>query len=760
MNPFDKLEIERLLDNPLSRRRFLGGVAGTGALAAAPCALLMAQSGARAQGQVWEGGYQTFRNACPRNCYDTCSIVTHVKDGVVKFVEGAPESSFTHGGLCVKGYSYVRQAYSPDRIKYPMEQQGRGSGKWKRLSWDEAMDKIARKMLDIKQRDGSLLGLALTKYSGNFGITNYGIEGMMSSLGYTTRMVGTPCWPAGIDAQNYDTGSMWCNDPEDLPQARYVMVWGANPAWCSVHTMKYLYDAQAAGAKLVVIDPVLTQTAAKADEYIQVKTGQDGALALGMCRHILDRGLYDRSWVEAHSIGFAEFADYLRSTVSVEWAAKTSGVPAARIVALAEEFANAKPATIWIGYGLQRHVNGGATVRSIDALVAMTGNIGKVGGGARYGHLQTWGFNYHAMTQKQPAGSIGFKGAAGPKGELHAGSADAATGYTDRNLNINKIAQEILDAKDPPIRMLWVACKNVLSQDFDRAKMLQAFKKLEMVVVADLFFNQTVEQADIVLPATTLFEDWTINVSYWHYWLSINEQAIKPLHESKSDVQIAAALSRRMNALSPGSCTFPQQVDSKEWMVKEFNPAVYKQFGITSWEELRKGPVKAKLASSASFHDGAFLTPSKKYEFKSELCAKNGHDALPIYRANREPTAAFRLLTPHSQFNIHSQFQHLDWMTDLNRQPYLYLHPTAAAAKGIAHNDMVRVFNKLGEVRLRARITRNVSPDTLLMYEAWFKDLDFNCQALVDDTSSDMGKFKTGAPGVAIHDQFADIARA
>ncbi len=761
MKTLDKLRVESMLDNPLSRRRFLGGMAGTGMLALAPCALLQAGTAhAQGQGQVWEGGYKTFRNACPRNCYDTCAIVTHVKDGVVKFVEGAPESTFTRGGLCVKGYSYVRQAYSPDRIKYPMEQIGRGSGKWKRLSWDEAMDKIARKILDLKQRDGSLLGLGLTKYSGNFGITNYGVEGMMSSLGYTTRMVGTPCWPAGIDAQNYDTGSMWCNDPEDLPKAAYVMVWGANPAWCSVHTMKYLYDAQDAGAKLVVIDPVLTQTAAKADEYVQVRTGEDGALALGMCRHILDRKLYDRAWVDANSVGFEEFADYLRNNVTVAWAAKTSGVPAARIIALAEEFARAKPATIWIGYGLQRHVNGGATVRSIDALVAMTGNVGKVGGGARYGHLFTWGFNYHAMSQKQPAGSIGFKGAGGPQGELHAGAAVAAEGYTDRSLNINKIAQEILDAKDPPISMLWVACKNVLSQDFDRAKMLAAFKKLEMVVVADLFFNQTVEQADIVLPVTTIFEDWTVNVSYWHYWLSLNEQAVQPLHEAKSDIQIAAALSRRMNALSAGSCTFAQQVDSKEWMAKEFNPAIHKLFGIESWQDLRKGPVKAKLESSASWHDGKFQTPSKKYEFRSDLCAKNGHDALPIYRPNRQATAPFRLLTPHSKFNLHSQFQHLDWMVDFNAKPYVYLHPKTAAAKGIGENDWVRVFNKIGELKLQARITRNVTPDTLLMYEAWYKNLDFNVQSLVDDTSSDMGKFKTGSPGVAIHDQFADIARA
>jgi anaerobic selenocysteine-containing dehydrogenase len=764
MHTMTRRDVERMLDSAVSRRSFLGGLMATGAVSALPCGLLTAAQ-AQTTRQVWEGGYQTFRNACPRNCYDTCSIVTYVKDGVVKFIEGAPESTFTRGGLCVKGNSYVRRAYSPDRIKYPMEQQGRGSGRWKRLSWDEAMDKIARKILDIKERDGSLLGLALTKYSGNFGITNYGIEGMMSSLGYTTRLVGTPCWPAGIDAQNFDMGSMWCNDPEDLAQARYVILWGANPAWCSVHSIKYLYAARDAGAKLVVIDPVFTQTAAKADEYLQIRTGEDCALGLGMARHILDKGLHDASWLAEHSVGFDEFAAYLRENVTVEWASQKSGVPAERIRAIAEEFAQARPATVWIGYGMQRHVNGGAAVRIIDALVAMTGNVGKPGGGSRYGHLQTWGFNYHALLQKPPAGSKGWVGTSGPKGEFDFGSGDSGGNaggikYSDRALNINKTAQELLDAKDPPVRMLWVACKNVLSQDFDRAKMLKAFQKLEMVVVAEDFFNQTVEQADIVLPITSLFEDWTVNVSYWHYWLSINEQAVKPLHEAKSDIQIAAALSKRMNELSPGSCTFATELDSKDWMIREFNKAIYDMFGLTSWEDLRKGPVKAKLGSSASFADGVFATPSKKYEFRSELCIKYGHDALPRYKANREPYDKLRLLTPHHKFGIHSQFQNLDWMADFNPGPSVYINPKTAAVRGIGDGDMVRVFNRQGEVRLPARVTADVPPDTLLMFEAWYKGLGYNVQNLVDDTSADMGSYKTGAPGVAIHDQFADVARA
>ncbi|SEA74936.1 molybdopterin guanine dinucleotide-containing S/N-oxide reductases [Desulfuromusa kysingii] len=749
--------VEKVLRNPLSRRKFLKTLALSGAMAMVPGSLLQAATAGK--DISYEDAFEIFRNACPRNCYDTCSIKTFVKDGVIQFIEGASESTFTDGGLCVKGFSYPRRVYSPDRIKYPMMQVGRGSGNWKRLSWDEAIDRIAEKILEINEKDGNLLGLALDKYSGNFGITHYGVEGMMSSLGYTTRFVGTPCWPAGIDAQNFDMGEMWCNDPEDMVESKYIIVWGANPAWCSVHSMKYIFEAKKRGAKIVVIDPVMTQTAAKADMYLQVDTATDGALALGMARHLLDQGMIDREFVNNHSLGFEEFSQYLKKNVTVTWAAKETGIPAQVIKQIAEEFAQADPATIWIGYGMQRHVNGGAMVRAIDALVAMTGNVGKVGGGARYGHLRTWGFNYNAMVNAAPEGAVGMMDGAAIKGDFHfIGEGNAK--FTDRPLNMNQLGREILQTQDPKIRMLWLACRNPFSQDPDTALLKKAFDTLEMVVVVDQFFTKSVEQADIVLPHTTLFEENTVNVGYWHYWLSLNEQAIKPMYESRSDVQIAAMLSKRMNERQPGSCTFPTELDTRKWMEKEFNKGIYDLFGLNSWKDLRNGPAKAKLVSSAAWHDFKFKTPSGKYEFKSELAAQNGHKALPEFKQKRAATGPLRLLTPHSKFSLHSQFQNLDFMEDFNPEPIVYLHPTTAKTRDIEEGVQVRVFNQRGQVELMARLTDNVPPDVLLMYEAWFKNSDFNVQNLLDDESADMGSFKTGAPGIATHDQFANIQKA
>lgn len=740
----------------LNRRSFLKGLIALGTVAALPGGLLTSRC-ALAQPPIPFNPktYKIYRNACPRNCYDTCSLKTWVKDDVITFVEGAPESTFTHGTPCVKGLSYPRRVYSPDRIKYPMVQDVRGSGNWRRISWDEAMQRIATKMLEIKKKDGSMLGLAMTKYSGKFGVLNYAVEGMMSSLGYTTRFAGTPCWPAGIDAQNYDMGDMWCNDPEDFVKAKYIIIWGANPAWCSMHTMKYIYQAREKGAKVVVIDPLLTQTAAKADLYLRVRPGSDGALALGMARHLVDKGLVDQDFVNNYSHGYPEFEAYLRNSVTVEWASEICGLSADVIRQLAEEFTAVNPATVWIGYGMQRHVNGGANVRAIDAFVAMTGNIGIEGGGARYGHLHTWGFNYNAMLQKPPVGSIGMPGAAGTTSEF--GSAGEVAQYSDRSLNINQTAKGILQANEPPVRMLWVACKNPLAQDFDRSKMEKAFEKLEMVVCADQFFNETVQHADIVLPVTTAFEEWNVDASYWHYWLSINQPAIKPMYEAKCDLEIAVLLSRTINKLEPGSCTFPQEFNHKRWLDQEFNDGMAKMFGISSWDDLLDGPKKAILPSSAAWYDRKFKTPSGKFEFRSELCEKNGHTALPEYKPEAKSTLPFHLFTPHVQFGIHSQFINLDWMQVFYPEPFVYMHPISAEKRGIAENDLVKVFNTVGEVELRAKVTANVPEDFLVMYEAWFPKRKYNVQNVVADTPADMGLMKTGAPGAAIHSQFADI---
>ncbi|WP_066303735.1 molybdopterin-dependent oxidoreductase [Bacillus sp. FJAT-29814] len=731
-----------MLNESITRRNFLKGSASLTALlglgAAGSQKGLVPKAAAKTNGKV-----QQFYNACPRNCYDTCSILTTVEDGRITFITGNENNTYTKGRLCVKGNTYPRVVYSPDRIKYPMRQKGRGSGKWERISWDEAYTIIAKKILEIKKEYGSTLPICLNKYSGNFNILNYATEGMMSSIGYTTRAQGTPCDPAGSDAQGFDMGVAYNSDPEHFLDADYIILWGANPAWTSAHSMYFIEQAKELGTKLVVIDPLITQTASKADEYIQIKASTDGALALGMIRYIFDHQLYDKDWVDQNSIGFSEFLAYVNKNITVEWASKKTGVPQPVIERLAREYATAKPANIWIGFGMQRHVNGGAMVRSIDALAAITGNIGKRGGGVNYIGGETWGFNYHTMSFGAPEGS---------------------GGEADRMVNMNNFGAQVLAADEPPIKMMWIACRNPLAQDPEPTVVKKAFDQMDLVVTADLYMNQTVEYSDIVLPVTTPFESVGINVSYWHYWLNVNEQAIKPLYETKSDLEIAMGLSKKLNELEPESCTFPTSGDPKEWVEKELNDDIKKLFNIDSWEDLRKkgGTAKASEKVTVAWEDLKFRTPSGKYEFYSKKAVEYGHHPLPVfteeYKAPKE--YPIRCMSPHWKFGIHSQFQHQDWLMAIQDHPFLEIHPDLAKQKGIQNNDLVKIINETGYMTLPAKLTKMVPSDTVVMYEGWWKGVNYTENFTVKALAEDMGEYQKGQRGIAFHDNFVNIEKA
>lgn len=724
----------------LSRRTFVKSAAAVGALAGAGKAASFDFKGLQVADAAKVGSTKVFRNACPRNCYDTCAILTNVEDGVIQSVTGNPDNTYTRGKLCVKGNAYPRTVYSPDRILYPMRQNGRGSGNWERISWDEAYTEIAKNILKIKEEYGSTLPICLNKYSGNFDILHYGIEGTMSSIGYTTRATGTPCWPAGIDSQTFDFGTIVNNDPEDLVNSKYLILWGVNPAWCSVHSMYLVEEAKKRGCRIIAIDPIQTATAAKADMYLQIKPSTDGALALGMAKYILDNELYDGDWMAKNSIGYEEFFGYVDNNITLEWAAEKTGLPVAVIEQIAHEYATAKPANIWIGYGMQRHTNGGSNVRAIDALAAITGNIGISGGGAQYAHLETWGFNYHAMVVDPPEGS---------------------QGGADRPINMNNFGADVLAANDPPIKMMWIACRNPVAQDPETSVVLKAFKAMDFIVTVDLYMNETVNMSDIVLPATTLFEAPGINVSYWHHWLNLNEQAIEPLGECKSDAEIAMGLSAKMNEIAPGSNTYPTSGDLDEWVEKEMNKGLYKLFDLENMEELRdKGTVKAKGMEYA-WANGNFRTPSGKFEFYSEEAEKFGHHPLAVYVEELATPAAypFRCLTPHWKLNIHSQFQHTDWMESINNEPFIEINPKAAARLNIKEGDILKMYNDLGYVTAPAKITGTVPEDTVVVYEAWYKDKNFNVNFTVKAIPADMGAKATGMPGIAFHDNFVNIEK-
>lgn len=687
-------------------------------------------------------GYQVYRHVCPRNCFCSCGILSYVRHGRLEKVAGDPRHGFNQGRLCAKGYAYVQRVYSPERVVFPLRQVPRGSGNWERISWDEALDIIARKILEIKGRYNSLLPLALYAHYGNIGLLHLAVEGFFDALGYISKINGNLCWSAGLEANLLDMGTNYQPDPETMAAARTIVVWGANPAWTALHQMHIIEAARRQGALIVVIDPVLTSTAARADVHIRIKPGGDGALALGVAKYLIEQDWCDEEFIANRVAGWDEFLTYLRQEIDYKKVCRLAGVTREQIGLLAELLSQRRPAVIWKGMGLQRYSNGGQNVRAINALAAITGNLSQYGGGLYYASLQNWDlFNYHARNWSPPSNIQGIPAPGG--------------GFTHRFLKINRTGRELLAAADPPVRFLWLARSNPFSQGTDLALMEKAIKDMEMVVLVDQFLTPTAAIADIFLPCTTQFEEWDIVISYWHSWVAINQPAIDPVGESRSDLRIAWALSHRLNDLSPGCCRFPAGGEEEEWVAAEFNPRVYKLLGIRDYRELLAGPRKLQILPPP-WQNGPFPTPSGKYELYSAQAGDLGLPALPEFKPPLSPPPAYpyRLLTPHMQASNNSQFYNLPWLAAGSQEPVLRLHPKVAARVGLKDGGKVRVYNSQGEIILPARITATVPPDIVVCYQG---GMGKAVNRLLGNASTDMGAWATGAPSPAFFDTFVNI---
>jgi anaerobic selenocysteine-containing dehydrogenase len=688
-------------------------------------------------------------NICPRNCYDTCSIVSTTCNGVLISVEGNPLHEYTLGKLCPKALDDVKRVYSPQRIRYPMRQRGRYSGFWERISWDDALDQIAEKILDLKERYGTSLPLALNKYSGNFGILHNAMEGLFTGIGATTRAIGSPCWSAGIDAQTLDFGTFFCSDPLDMAKANLIWLWGVNPVWTAVHQMPIIFDAIDHGAKVVCFDTHFSATAARAHQYIQVRPGTDGLLALGFAKVLLEESLIDPD-LQSYTLGHKEFIHYLETEVSLDQCSEITGVPLSTIHDLAVEYGQTHPACIWAGFGLQRYTNGGQTLRAIDALGALAGHLGEQGGGVQYAQFETWRFSGAIQNPSHPINI---------SSNTNQTSIDSITlnpKQTDRLLNINQFSEEALNCTDPPVKMLWISGRNPLSQDGNLQQWKKLISQLDLVVVSDLFHSKSSEAADLFLPITTHYEHWDLNAGYWHYWVGVNEPAILPVGESRSDLQIAWDVSSRLNNLSPGCCTFPTSGNEKETLLRELSPQMLELLGLENPEDILKGPIRVKFPRTA-WKNRTFATPSGRYEFFSTQAANAHLSPLPIFVPPLSPpiNTPLRLLTPHHYSTINSQAYTLD--TPIT-QYVLHLAPELALNYDLVAGDQAQIWNELGVLNVIIEPEFGFSPDVVVIFQEHVGgNSPLNC--LIGTPLTDMGHLILGARGFALNETFVNLRK-
>lgn len=612
-----------------------------------------------------------------------------------------------------------------------MRQYPRGSGNWQRISWTDAIDMIAEKMIELYNRYGTHEALALNKYSGNMGILHHAMEGFLNGLGKTSRAVGNPCWSAGIDALYYDFGGFQTSDITDILHAKTIILWGINPVWTSIHAVKYLYGAQKRGAKIITIDPIYTESAKKSDVFIQVKPKGDGALAIAIAKYLLENKLYDEEFVTQHAIGWEELKAHIEQ-YSMEDALQQSGQTLEAIEFLAENMAKEKPAFIWLGFGMQRHQHGGKNIRAINALAAMTGNIGKKGSGVQFGQRATWKFTYNILNYLPSNQETGI-----------------------RTIDMNDFAHDLPRQQNPPVKFLWITCRNLITQGSDTKQLKKALTDLELIVTVEHFMTETTQYSDLVLPTTTQFEEWDVIASYWHHWISINEPATLPYYECKSELEIARMLSRRLNDYKEGFSAFPTDMTDEEFLDKEFSQEFYDSLGIEHWRELLNGPKKVTLPTTA-WEDLHFQTPSGKIELKSALALKNNLPSFGMELNNIEENRQypFTVLLNHEAFRINSQFRNLNSFREFHNEPCIYLHPTIGIEKGIRHNSMIRLFNDHGEIVIRAKYSDEIYPKALLIYPNHPL-----INKLVRFTPADMGQAVTGGKGNALNDLKVNIEK-
>ncbi|MEW8988033.1 MAG: molybdopterin-dependent oxidoreductase, partial [Bacillus sp. (in: firmicutes)] len=339
---------------------------------------------------------------CPRNCYGTCAILSHVKDGKLIKVTGDAKHGYTKGKLCAKGYASTQFVYDSNRLKYPMIQKNRGSGIWTRISWDEAYTIIAKKMIELYDRYGSNLASGYNKFSGNIGLLHYATEGMFNSIGPHTKSVGNVCSLSGKLSINQSFGHNFSSVPEDMAHSKLIVIWGANPAVTNVHQMKFIYEARKKGAKFIVIDPLLTETAKKADIYIQIKPGSDAWLAHGVAKLLVESGNYKKDSLQTEALGWDEYQSFLVEQVSLSEVSEITGVPYEAITELAKLYKEIKPACTWNGLGIQRTIQGKESISAINSLVAISENLSIQYGGIYYMHFDVDHFPLNLLNHRGP----------------------------------------------------------------------------------------------------------------------------------------------------------------------------------------------------------------------------------------------------------------------------------------------------------------------------------------------------------------------
>jgi len=619
-------------------------------------------------------------------------MLVTVEDGVATAIRGDPAMPFTEGTLCTKVAYYLERTYAPDRLLYPQKRTGKkGEGKFRRISWDEALDEIAARLKALAAENPETI--VPCSYAGTMGMVQYSSmdRRFFHKLG-ASLLDRTLCSSAGKAGIKATLGGSVGMDPERFDEAQLIILWGANPVVSNLHLWSRIQAAKRRGAKVIAIDPYRSLSAEKCSQHVALLPGTDGALALGMMHVLIAEGLIDRDYIERYTVGYSQLERRVLERYPPQWAAQTCGITVEEVLRLAREYGTTKPAAIRLNYGMQRHAGGGVAARTIACLPALTGAWRDAAGGIVLSTADFYGFDHAALERP-----------------------DLLAGRRPRTINHARLG-EALTSAEPPVRMTIVYNNNPVAVCPDSEKVIAGFSREDLfTVVMDHFQTDTADYADIVLPATTQLEHYDVHKSYGHLYVLASNPAIAPLGESLPNSEVFRRLAARLGFDEP--CFR----DSDEDLCK----AALK--GI-AWDRLKEtGWQRLELPERfAPFAQGGFPTPSGKCELYSEWLDKQGVDPLPFYNPpaeiNRsEESYPLAFLSPPARNFLNSSFANMARFRSLEREPHLDMHPRDAAERGIGDGDMVRVFNDRGSYRLRARVNGKPRPGVVVAPSVWWK---------------------------------------
>jgi len=651
--------------------------------------------------------------SCPMDCFDLCRFIVTVENNRVTGLRGDPDHPLTRGFICKKGKKLMERLTHPGRIQHPLIRKGNSFVK---ISYDKVFDLLAKRLSAIKDCHGntSILNYTSDGYGGMKARTQ---SIFFNCFGGDTRFDGSLCWGAGIAAQKYDFGTPMGHVPHDVLNSKLVILWGKNPVYTSIHLQSLLVRARKQGTKVVVIDPVKTATARVFKNHIPIRPSTDGALAMAMANVLIQKNLVDKNFIRDHVKGFNRFKAHVAG-FTLDVAEGITGIDGAVMESLAIEYATTDPASIQIGYGMQRYENGGNNIRSIDALAALAGHIGKRGGGVNY-------------ASKSLAPFLNFP----EKKSLK--FADKT-----RRFLAPELGAFLETVQGPPIKAAFVSCGNPLVQSPDLFTTVKEFSKIEFKVVFDHFMTDTAACADIVLPAASVFEQEDIFVtSMYSHVMNYSQRAVEPRDTVLPEFEFFLELSRRMGLDNLG---FDSSAQYLQQCAEPLLAEIGKEKGFSG---LASEYIHIKTHDIA-WEEGQFLTPSGKIELYSEKALVDGLSALPEFKPPLAGDMQFplRLLTCHTRDSMHSQ-----GFVDETKIQAVYINEKTAGQFDLNQGDRVNVCGKKYCLGAMVCVDEAICDNTAFMYQGyWHKSGAVNF--LTDSRVSDMGG------QAAYYDSFCTLA--